>query len=77
MRLDSNSCHTRYLATHGKAYKILEMKLETAGFQFDYWAVTNAVKREWKDAVKSPTNVCNEDDGNTESSISDMAETIF
>ena len=48
-----------------------------AGFQFDYWAVTNAVKREWDDTVIKPTNVTIEGEGNIESNISDMAVTIF
>ena len=48
-----------------------------AGLQFDYWAVTNAVKREWNDTVTNPLNVTIEDEGNIESNISDMAVTIF
>ena len=48
-----------------------------AGPQFDYWAVTNAVKREWNDTVTEPTNVTIEDEGNIQINISDMAITIF
>ena len=48
-----------------------------AALQFDYWAVTNAVKREWNDTVTNPTNVTIEDEGIIESNISDMAVTIF
>ena len=48
-----------------------------AGLQFDHWAVTNAVKREWNDTVTNPLNVTIEDEGNIESNISDMAVTIF
>ena len=48
-----------------------------AGLKFDYWAITNALKREWNDTVTKPTNVTIEDEGNIESKISDMAETIF
>ena len=48
-----------------------------AGLQFDYWAVTNAGKREWNDKVTNPLNVTIEDEGNMESNVSDMAVTIF
>ena len=38
-----------------------------AGLQFDYWAVTNAVKREWNDTMTNPTTVSIEDLGKIES----------
>ena len=47
-----------------------------AGLQFDNWAVINAGKTEWKDAMANPTNVTDEDEGNTGSNMSDTAETI-
>ena len=47
------------------------------GLQFDNSAVTNAVKREWKDTVTNATNVTNEDEGKTESNMSALVETIL
>ena len=42
------------------------------GLEFDNWAVSNAVKREWNDTVTNLTNVTIEDEGNIERNISDM-----
>ena len=58
------------------------MKLETLqDFNLTHslhcWAVTNVAKKEWKDTVPNSTNVTEENEGNTESNISTMAETIF